>query len=289
MTDRHPSILRRRRAAATRSARPRTAVRVPVATATATAALLVALWPATPTNAGMLPPPGLWPAPVVGATNPLAGTAATANGAPASADVALGVWLPSRQRRRAVITRTIGEPIVVRGRLRDRASRRSIRAATVQLAAQSVSGGDWYLAGVTSTNRKGGFKAILPPGPTRRVAILYWPFASSPAPVYSRRLLVRSAGRVYLKTIVRGRSVVFAGKVSGDAIPPGGLLVAAQVRNGGAWVSVRLVRTQASGRFRARYRFKYGDRRFLVRATAPSQPGWPLYSGSSRPQMIRTG
>jgi len=286
MTDHHPPTLRRRCAAATRGARPRPTFLVPAATAVA--AVLVALWPATPSNAGLLPPPGLWPAPVVGATNPLAGTTLAANGDPASADVALGVWLPSGHRRRAAITRTMGEPAVVRGRLRDRMSRRSIRGATVQLAAQNAGGGDWYLAGVTSTNSKGGFKAVLPPGPTRRVAILYWPFVNSPAPVYSRRLLVRSAGRVYLKTIVRGRSVIFTGRVSGDVIPPGGLLVAAQVRNGGAWVSVRLVRTQPSGRFRARYRFKYGNRRFLVRATAPSQPGWPLYSGSSRPQTIRT-
>jgi hypothetical protein len=286
MTDRHPPTLRRRRAAAILGAHPRHTVWIAVAIAAT--AVLVALWPAATTNARLLPPPGLWPAPVVGATNPLEGTTLAANGAPASADVALGVWLASGHRRRAEITRTFGDPAVVRGRLRDRTSRRSIRGAQVQLATQNVGGGDWYLAGVTSTNRRGGFKAVLPPGPTRRVAILYWPFVNSPAPVYSRRLLVRAAGRVYLKTIVRGRSVLFRGRVSGDAIPPGGLLVAAQVRNGGAWVSVRLVRTQASGRFRARYRFKYGNRRFLVRATAPSQPGWPLYSGSSRPQMIRT-
>jgi len=282
MTDRQPPAPRRRHAAATLSARPRRTVAV------ATAAVLVALWPAATTDASLLPPPGLWPAPVVGATNPLAGTPLAANGAPASADVTLDVWLPSGRHRREAITRTIGEPTVVRGRLRDRASRRSIRAATVQLAAQNVSGGDWYLAALTTTNRKGGFKAVLPPGLTRRVAILYWPFVNSPTPLYSRRLLVRSASRVYLRTIVRGRSVVFTGRVSGDAIPPGGLVVAAQVRNGGAWVSVRLVRSQDDGRFRARYRFKYAGRRFLVRATAPSQPGWPFYSGSSRPQTIRT-
>jgi hypothetical protein len=287
MTDRQPPALRRRHAAAILSARPRRTA-VAVAGVVVAAAVLLALWAAATTDARLLPPPGLWPAPVVGATNPLEGTPSAANGAPASADVALGVWLPSGHRHREEITRTMGDSAIVRGRLRDRATRRSIRAAVVQLAAQNVSGGDWYLAGVTSTNRKGGFKAVLPPGPTRRVAILYWPFMNSPAPVYSRRLLVRSAGRVYLKTIVRGRSVLFTGRVSGDAIPPGGLLVAAQVRNGGAWVSVRLVRTQPSGRFRARYRFKYGNRRFLVRATAPSQPGWPLYSGSSRPQLILT-
>lgn len=269
MTDSHPARLRRLRAAA------------------ATIVLVGLGVPAT-ADAKLLPPPGPWPAPVVGATNPLLGTPSIANGGHASANVSLRVWLASGRQRRSVITRPIGWGTVVRGRLRDRISGRSIGGATVQLAAQNGDGGDWYLAGIARTSRKGGFRALLPPGPTRRVGILYWPFADSPAPVYSKRMLVRASGRVDLKTTARGRSVLFRGKVSGDAIPPGGLVVAAQVRNGAAWVSVRLVRTQPSGEFRARYRFKYRNRRFLVRATVPSQPGWPLYSGSSRPQRIRT-
>jgi hypothetical protein len=269
MTDSRPARLRRRRAAAA-------------------VIVLAGLWAAATTEAKLLPPPGPWPAPVVGATNPLLGSPSIANGGHASANVSLRVWLPAGRQRRSAITRPIGWGTVVRGRLRDRISGRSISAATLQLAAQNGDGGDWYLAGIARTTRKGRFRALLPPGPTRRVAILYWPFLDSPEPVYSKRLLVRASARVSLKTTARGRSGLFRGKVSGAAIPPGGLVVAAQVRNGPAWVSVRLVRTQPDGEFRARYRFKYRNRRFLVRATVPSQPGWPLYSGSSRPQRIRT-
>jgi len=269
MTCSHPTRLRRRRAAAA-------------------TIVLAGLWAAATTEAKLLPPPGPWPAPVVGATNPLLGSPFGANGGHASANVSLRVWLPSGRQRRAAITRPIGWGTVVRGRLRDRISGRSIGGATLQLAAQNVDGGDWYLAGIARTNRKGRFRALLPPGPTRRSAILYWPFVDSPGPLYSRRLLVRASARVYLKTTARGRSVLFRGKVSGDAIPPGGVLVAAQVRNAGAWVSVRLVRTKPDGSFRARYRFKYRNRRFVVRATAPSQPDWALYSGSSRQRTIRT-
>ncbi|MGH2943955.1 MAG: hypothetical protein ACRDLN_14395, partial [Solirubrobacteraceae bacterium] len=250
--------------------------------------VLLALRAAATADANLLPPPGPWPAPVVGATNPLLGSPFTDNGGYASAQASLRVWLPSGRQRRAAITQTIGRRTVVRGRLRDRISRRSISGATVQLATQNVEGAEWYLVGVARTNRKGRFRALLPAGPTRRAAVLYWPFASSLTPVYSKRLLVRASARVSLRISARGRSALFRGTVSGDVIPAGGLVVAAQVRNGDAWVSVRLVRTDANGRFRARYRFKYRNRRFVVRATAPSQPGWRLYSGSSGRRSIRT-
>jgi hypothetical protein len=264
--------------------------RLPRRRAAAAAVVLAGLWaaPAATTDAKLLPPPGPWPAPVVGATNPLLGSPFNANGGYASANMSLRTWLPSGRHRREAITRTIGWGTVVRGRLRDRISRRSISGATVQLAAQNVDGGEWYLAGVARTDRKGRFRVLLPPGPTRRIGIVYWPFADSVEPVYSRRMLVRTAGRVDLRTTARGRSVVFRGTVSGAPIPSGGLLVAAQVKNGAAWVTVRLVRTSPGGRFRARYRFKYRNRTFVVRATAPSQPGWPLYGGSSRAHRIRT-
>ena len=148
---------------------------------------------------------------------------------------------------------------------------------------QDATGRDWQLIGTVLTTRHGRFRAVLPPGPSRRIAVLYWPDINTAGPLFSRRLLVRASARVYLKTrMPRGRRIVFGGRVSGAPIPPGGLVVAAQVRNRRAWATVRLVRTLPSGRFVARYRFKYGGRRYQVRALAPAQPAWPLYSGHSQ-------
>ncbi len=235
----------------------------------------------------LLPPPGPWPAPVIGATNPLTGTPWLFNGGYATPNASLRVWLPYGRSRRAAITRVIGGKTVVRGRLRNRDNRRSISGALVQLAAQPVHATNWYLAAVARTNRKGRFRAVLPGGPTRRVAVLYWPLASSPAPVFSRRLLVRAKARVYLTArMLHGRRIVYRGRVSGAPIPPGGLVVAAQVKNGRSWVTVRLVRTMPSGRFGARYRFAYAGRRYRVRALVPSQPAWPLYTGHSTSQRL---
>ena len=176
----------------------------------------------------------------------------------------------------------------MRGVLRSRDTRRAISGATVQLAAQDVSAADWWLAGSARTNRRGQFRAVLPAGRTRRVAVLYWPTVDAPGPLYSRRLLVRARARVDLTTTMRGRLIVYRGRVSGAPIPPGGLVVAAQVANGRGWATVRLVRTQDSGRFVARYRFNTAGRRFRVRALAPSQPAWPLYSGHSQTRRVRS-
>jgi len=254
-----------------------------VAIAVATAAL------PSVADAKLLPPAGPWPAPVAGATNPLLGTPFIFNGANATANPAIRFWLPVGRSRRISLTRTFGERTVVRAQLTNRDNGLSIVGATVHVAAQSVQGGDWYVAAIARTNASGSLRAMLPPGPTRRVGIVYWPFVSSPAPLVSPRVLVRTSARVYLKTAMLGnRQIVYRGRVSGAAIPPGGLVLAAQVRNGRVWATVKLVRTYQSGRFVARYRFKYRGRRFQVRALVPTQPAWPLYSGHSKPRLVRS-
>jgi hypothetical protein len=254
-----------------------------------TVAAVVAAITATPARAVPLPPAGSWPAPVRGVVNSLAGTPLAFNGGHATQNASLRIWLPFHGSRRTAITRRIGGRTVIRGRLRNRDDHRSISGAALQLAAQLVDRGDWFVAGAVRTNRKGGFRAVLPTGPTHRIAVLYWPTASSSSPVYSRRLLVRASARVRLHTsMLRGRRIIYRGHVAGASIPPGGLVVAAQVRNGRSWATVRIVRTLASGRFTARYRFKHSKRRYQVRALVPPQPSWPLYSGHSQPRHVRT-
>lgn len=252
-----------------------------IALIAATAALAV---PAV-AHAELLPPPGPWPAPVPGASNPLSGTQLAFNGAAATPNATLRIWLPAG---RSALTRPAGTRTVLRGQLRDTMSWRPVSGAIVQLAANNASdSADWYLTAVTQTNPNGEFGALLPAGPTRRVAAVYWPTVNATLPVFSRRLLVRASARVYLKTsMLEGRRIVYRGRVSGAPIPSGGLLVAAQVRNGRSWATVRLPRTDASGRFIARYRFKHAGRRFGVRARVPSQPAWPLYSGQSHTTTV---
>jgi hypothetical protein len=245
-----------------------------------------ALTPPTASAIRLIPPPGPWPTTVSGASNPLTGTPFVFNGGHATANARLAVWLPVGRQRRAAITRTIGGRTVIRGRLRNRDTGRSISGATLTVAAQDVYGGEWIAVGSARANRRGRFRAVLGAGMHRRVAALYWPAVNSPGPVYSRRLLVRAASRVYLRRPSRrGRRVRFDGHVSGAAVPASGLLVALQVRNSrGNWITARLAHTKPDGKYRIRYRFAPG--RLRVRVSVPTQNGWVLYGSHSSTRRI---
>ena len=257
-------------------------MRTLLATLTVTTALTF------PAAAGaQLSPAGPWPAPISGATNPLVGTPFTVNGRNATATPRLRVWLPHGHSRRTVLTRQVGGRTVLRGRLAG-AYDRGIAGAILQVVHEVASAPGWSMLMLTQTAPNGRFRAILPAGPTRRVAVLYWPSSTSPAPILSRRVLIRAGSRVYLRArTARRRTIRFAGHVSGAPIPPEGLLVAIQVNAGRRWPTIRLVRTLSSGRFYSRYRFR--DRRaYTVRATVPRQTGWPLYAGHSQRTRLRT-
>lgn len=262
-----------------------------VAAAAAAVATAVGVGLAASADAALIPPPGPWPANVVGATNPLVGTPFAFNGSHATANARLRVWLPFHGRRLTGVTRTAGQKIVVRGRLRNRDDRHSISGATLIVAVQNVySPADWTAATTVQTNRRGDFRTVLGPGYHRRAALLYYPNVAAVSPIFSRRLLIRARSRVVLeRPFHRGRSYRFDGQVSAGIapIPPAGLLIALQVRNrSGNWVSARLRRTTASGRFRIRYTFPTRTR-LNVRVALPSQSGWALYAGYSRVRTIR--
>lgn len=237
-------------------------------------------------SAGLIAPPGTWPTDIVGAANPLAGTPFVFNGANATANASLQVWLPVGGRHRTSVTRAIGGRTIVRGRLRSRGARRPIVGAAVTLVAQSGYGGPWFAGPSFRTNGKGLFRAILPAGSHRRTAVIYYPTVTSGSPLFSRRLLVRASGRVTLaKPFRKGRAFRFDGDVSGAPVPSTGLLVALQVRNrSGRWVTARLGRTGPSGHFRVRTRFPRG--RLTVRVLLPAQTGWTLYGANSRTRRI---
>lgn len=249
------------------------------------AVLLVALTPAA-RAAKLIPPPGPWPVAVSGAANPLAGTPLIANGTHATANASLRVWLADGHKQRTTITRPVGRPTAVAGRLRNRDTRRSIAGAIVTLVAQNVYHDEWTVVANARTNRKGHFRVILPSAYHRRAAIIYYPDVNATVPVYSRRLLVRASGRVFLgRPHHTKRRYRFDGVVSGAPVPATGLLVALQVLNRtGHWITARLANTRPDGHFRIRYTFLPG--RLSVRVLAPSQTAWLLFGGHSRTRTI---
>lgn len=250
------------------------------------ACLLVALAAGLAAPAASAQNPNPWPAYVAGGGNPLTGTWYAANGRHASAAARVDAGLGRVGRR--VATFSAGARPLLRGRLRDERGR-AIGGAVLIVAREVVDRPGWQAVRRVRTSPGGRFRTMLSPAwAPRRFAVVYWPFASSPAPAFSAAMLARAAPRVWLRAVPRRRGLVsMRGRVTGSRVPVGGLLVALEIRNRASWAAVRLVRTNGSGRFAGRYRFAVRGRRFTVRARVPRQAGWRLHTGVSRPLRIR--
>jgi hypothetical protein len=149
---------------------------------------------------------------------------------------------------------------------------------------------------IVRTGPHGGFKLALRAGPSRRITVS---FAAERGLDAARRtaLSLRVRGSAILKLAPRslhnGQSVRLWGQVRsrGAPIPRRGKLVAIQYYESDSrlWRPVLVTRSDHSGRFRARYRFRYitGTARIRLRAVALAEERWPYAPGASRPVLVR--
>lgn len=146
------------------------------------------------------------------------------------------------------------------------------------------------------TDDKGLFSAIVRPGPSRRVSVLY----------PGTRTLTRSRGRpLRLTTLTRvsftasseqgvvgGRPVVFSGRVFHRAarLPIDGKELEIQYRTSSVpWTTFAPVKADTRGRFKLLYAFKDDESRgvrFQFRALAVRETGWPYAPAASRAQVV---
>jgi hypothetical protein len=146
------------------------------------------------------------------------------------------------------------------------------------------------------TGPHGGFKLALRVGPSRRITIS---FAGERGLEPARRaaLSLRVRGSATFKAAPRslrnGRTVRLWGRVRtrGAPIPRRGKLIAIQYYESESrlWRPVLVTRSDHSGRFRARYRFRYitGSAQIRLRAVALAEERWPYAPGASRPVLVR--
>ncbi|HEY5816285.1 MAG TPA: hypothetical protein VIS95_08090, partial [Solirubrobacterales bacterium] len=146
------------------------------------------------------------------------------------------------------------------------------------------------------TGSHGGFRLALPPGPSRRVTVVYRGEAGlSAARRPALALRVRGAATLAAspRSLRTGESVHLWGRVRarGAPIPRRGKLIAVQYYESEArlWRPVLVTRTDHGGRFRARYRFRYvvGTAQIRLRAVALAEERWPYAPGASRPVTVR--
>lgn len=146
------------------------------------------------------------------------------------------------------------------------------------------------------TGPHGGFRLALTVGPSRRIAVA---FGGERGLAAARRaplaLRVRSAANLVAtpRSLRNGQSVRVRGRVRtrGAPLPRRGKLVAIQYYESDSrlWRPVLVTRSDHSGRFRARYRFRYisGTARIRLRAVVLAEERWPYAPGASRPVLVR--
>lgn len=149
---------------------------------------------------------------------------------------------------------------------------------------------------VVRSGTHGGFRLTLPAGPSRRITVSY-PGEAGLASSRRAAMMLRVRGAVSLGAAPRqlrtGQAVRLWGKVRsrGAAIPRRGKLVAIQYFETKArrWRPVMVTRSDHSGRFRGRYRFRYvtGTARIRLRAVVLAEERWPYATGASRPVTVR--
>jgi hypothetical protein len=200
-----------------------------------------------------------------------------------------------RQRRGSSVTVPFGARAVLSGRLLDAEGAglagRRLKVAIRPSRGALSNGRALYL----ETGSHGGFRLELPAGTSRRIAIV---FPGDRALDRARRapLSLRVRGGVVFhatpSSLATGERLVLWGRVraQGAPLPRRGKLVAVQYleEETGAWRPVLVTRSDHSGHFRARYRFRYvsDHARIRLRAVALAEERWPYVPGASRSRTV---
>ncbi len=105
-------------------------------------------------------------------------------------------------------------------------------------------------------------------------------------PVATATLTLRVHAGIMLRIAPRsasvGRRIVFNGVLDGGPVPPGGKQLVLEASSGGEWIQFDTVSTNAKGRYRASYRFKFpGPVTYRFRVVSRYEADFPFLNGSS--------
>lgn len=216
--------------------------------------------------------------------------------APSKGKTRLFAKLSWRRRRGPRVTVPFGAGVALTGRL--------LNAAGAGLAGRRLrivsrpSRGALTPRRITTvrTGAHGGFRSALPAGPSRRITVVF-KGERGLAPARRPALALRVRGALTLSasplSLSTGDSVRLWGRVRGRGapLPRRGKLVAIQYYEDEArlWRPILVTRSDHSGRFHARYRFRYieGAARIRLRAVALAEERWPYVPGASRSVTVR--
>lgn len=199
----------------------------------------------------------------------------------------------TRSVRRGRVTIPFGKPALVRGRLTLSAGQPVPFTTITALGTPRLAGATAQFLGTTTTSRTGRFSFRVPPGPSRTLRFVS--DASGDALRAARGLGARvpasstiraSRTRVSGEALVRFSGTVLHGR---QPIPRTGLVVVLQGHVRGHWQTFADTRTDARGRWRARYRFVGRPGSYPIRLRIRRQNGFPFDLGYSRALRVRVG
>jgi hypothetical protein len=122
---------------------------------------------------------------------------------------------------------------------------------------------------------------------SRTLRFAYRAHVGDALPVATRTLALQVRAGIALSVSPRttsvGRSIVFSGRLRGGPIPRGGKQLVLEAHSlGSPWIEFKVVRTDARGRYRAAYRFKFsGPADYRFRARSEPESDFPFAGGSS--------
>jgi 5-hydroxyisourate hydrolase-like protein (transthyretin family) len=177
----------------------------------------------------------------------------------------------------------------VAGRLVNRDGQ-GIAGAEVRVLSSSSVNPEQLIAGL-QTDRDGRFR-YRAAGSTSRT--LRFAYAGSPLILPAERTIemrvpAQTSLRVNRSRVLNGQSVTFSGRLRTQPAPASGKLIELQVRLSDRWQTFRTSRTDGTGRWAIRYRFKRtrGVQRFRFRARLPHEASYPFAPGRSNSLTVR--
>jgi hypothetical protein len=147
------------------------------------------------------------------------------------------------------------------------------------------------LVGSFVTGADGGFRYPVV-GSSTRTLRLFYAGSSVTLPSQSQvsmRVPATTSARVRPRHVRNGQAVTFTGRMRGLPVPAAGKLVEVQVRLSGHWQTFRTTRSDPSGRWSSKYRFRRtrGVQRYLFRIQLPREAGYPFETGRTRVLAVR--
>jgi hypothetical protein len=220
----------------------------------------------------------------IGPGSPLALRGA-ANGTNASDEAKLAVrWASSSKEVR--VSR-YGSVDRVTGRLGTTAGLPISGALLAVYGTPAYEGARTVLLARISTGTDGEFRYELPANvSSSALRFEYRSHQNDTVPVATGALTLKVRAGLTLRIAPRiasvGREIYFSGTLHGTPIPPGGKQLVLEASSDREWIEFRTITTNARGRYKAGYRFKFpGPVTYRFRVLCPHEADFPFLKGTS--------